>query len=49
MIAAENGDLPRFYERVRALAALPRAQRDQLWADDDGGAAAGAPARPDKG
>jgi predicted aminopeptidase len=28
LLAAEGGDLPRFYERVKALAALPKAERD---------------------
>jgi predicted aminopeptidase len=28
LLAAEGGDLPRFYGRVRALAALPKAERD---------------------
>ena len=28
MLAAEGGDLPRFYARVKALAALPKAERD---------------------
>jgi predicted aminopeptidase len=28
LLAAENGDLPRFYGRVKALAALPKAERD---------------------
>ncbi len=29
LLAAEGGDLPRFYERVRVLAALPKAERDR--------------------
>jgi predicted aminopeptidase len=29
LLAAEGGDLPRFYERVRALAAMPKAERDR--------------------
>ncbi|MEP7181745.1 MAG: aminopeptidase [Betaproteobacteria bacterium] len=28
LLAAEDGDLPQFYERVKALAALPKAERD---------------------
>jgi len=28
LLAAEGGDLPRFYERVRELAALPKAERE---------------------
>ena len=28
LLAAEGGDLPRFYSRVRVLAALPKAERD---------------------
>jgi predicted aminopeptidase len=28
LLAQEHGDLPRFYLRVKALAALPQAQRD---------------------
>jgi len=28
LLAAEGGDLPRFYARVKALAALPKAERD---------------------
>jgi predicted aminopeptidase len=28
LLAAEGGDLPRFYERVKALAALPKARRE---------------------
>ena len=35
LLAAEGGDLPRFYARVKALAALPKAERDaalrRLW------------------
>jgi predicted aminopeptidase len=33
LLAAEGGDLPRFYERVRALAALPGPERDLALAD----------------
>ena len=29
LLAAEGGDLPRFYARVKALAALPKAERDE--------------------
>lgn len=29
LLAEEGGDLPRFYERVKALAAMPKAERDQ--------------------
>ncbi len=29
LLAEEGGDLPRFYERVKALAALPKVERDQ--------------------
>ena len=29
LLAEEGGDLPRFYQRVKTLAALPRAERDQ--------------------
>jgi predicted aminopeptidase len=29
LLAREGGDLPRFYEAVRQLAALPKAQRDR--------------------
>lgn len=32
LLAAEAGDLPRFYARVRELAALPRAERDLVLA-----------------
>ena len=32
LLAVENGDLPRFYDRVKALAAMPRAERDQALA-----------------
>ena len=32
LLAAEGGDLPRFYARVKALAALPKAERDQALA-----------------
>ncbi len=28
LLAAEGGDLPRFYARVKALAALPKAERE---------------------
>ena len=28
LLAAEDGDLPRFYARVKALAALPKAERE---------------------
>ena len=28
LLAEEGGDLPRFYERVKALAALPKAERE---------------------
>jgi predicted aminopeptidase len=33
LLAAEGGDLPRFYERVRTLAALPGPERDLALAD----------------
>jgi len=33
LLAAEGGDLPRFYERVRALAALPGPERGLALAD----------------
>ena len=33
LLAEEGGDLPRFYERVKALAALPKAERDQGLSD----------------
>jgi predicted aminopeptidase len=39
LLAAEDGDLPRFYARVKALAALPKAERDASLA---GGVAASA-------
>jgi predicted aminopeptidase len=29
LLAAESGDLPRFYERVRELAVLPKAERER--------------------
>ena len=32
LLAAEGGDLPRFYARVKALAALPKAERDEALA-----------------
>jgi predicted aminopeptidase len=32
LLAEEGGDLPRFYERVKALAAMPKAERDQALA-----------------
>jgi predicted aminopeptidase len=32
LLDAENRDLPRFYDRVKALAALPRAERDRALA-----------------
>lgn len=42
LLAAEGGDLPRFYRRVRALAELPRGERDaQLEAAGTAPAAAG--------
>ena len=28
LLAEEGGNLPRFYERVKALAAMPKAERD---------------------
>jgi len=37
LLAAEQGDLPRFYARVRTLAAMPRADRDAALAALDGG------------
>jgi predicted aminopeptidase len=37
LLAAEEGDLPRFYARVRTLAAMPRADRDAALAALDGG------------
>jgi predicted aminopeptidase len=46
MIAAERGDLPRFYARVKVLAALPQKERDaalvQIGTLDPHGRAAGA-------
>jgi len=33
LLAAEDGDLPRFYNRVKALAALPKAERDTALAE----------------
>jgi predicted aminopeptidase len=30
LLAEEHGDLPRFYERVRELAAMPKAERDRI-------------------
>jgi predicted aminopeptidase len=44
LLAAEGGDLPRFYARVKALAALPRAERDAALAAY--APAPGAPAHP---
>jgi predicted aminopeptidase len=32
LLAAESGDLPRFYGRVKALAAMPKAERDSVLA-----------------
>jgi len=32
LLAAEGGDLPRFYARVKALAAMPRSERDTVLA-----------------
>ena len=47
LLAAEGGDLPRFYARVRELAALPRAERDRLLAGPDvGDTAPASVARP---
>ena len=40
LLAAEGGDLPRFYQRVKALAALPRAERE-AWLVGAGAAPAG--------
>ncbi len=37
LLAAEGGNLPRFYERVRELAALPKMERDQALARADVG------------
>jgi predicted aminopeptidase len=37
LLAAEDGDLPRFYARVRTLAAMPRAARDAALAALDEG------------
>jgi predicted aminopeptidase len=37
LLAAEGGDLPRFYERVKALAALPKAERELALAQVAGG------------
>jgi predicted aminopeptidase len=36
LLAAEGGDLPRFYARVKALAALPKAERETALADASG-------------
>ena len=36
LLAAEGGDLPRFYARVKALAALPKAQREAALAQAAG-------------
>ena len=43
LLAAEGGDLPRFYARVKALAALPKAERER-GAGGGGDARRGAPA-----
>jgi predicted aminopeptidase len=43
LLAEEGGDLPRFYTRVKALAALPKAERDLALAALGGGNAAPAP------
>jgi predicted aminopeptidase len=43
LLAAESGDLPRFYARVKALAALPKAERDQALAALGGSDSAPAP------
>ncbi len=37
LLAAEGGDLPRFYDRVKALAALPKAERELALAQVAGG------------
>jgi predicted aminopeptidase len=41
LLAAEGGDLPRFYARVKALAALPRAERDAALAPGERSAPTG--------
>ena len=46
LLAAEAGDLPRFYLRVKALAALPRPERDAALAGFERAAAGAAPVRP---
>jgi predicted aminopeptidase len=43
LLAAEGGDLPRFYARVKTLAALPKTERDQALAALGGNDAAPAP------
>jgi predicted aminopeptidase len=43
LLAEEGGDLPRFYTRVKALAALPKAERDLVLAALGDGNAAPAP------
>jgi len=40
LLAAEGGDLPMFYARVRAMAAMPRAERDRALGGPDVGEAA---------
>ncbi len=41
LLAAEDDDLPRFYQRVKALAALPKAERDAALAAVSHAAAGG--------
>ncbi len=42
LLAAEAGDFPRFYERVKAIAAMPKVERDRALAPVASAAAAGA-------
>jgi hypothetical protein len=42
LLAAEGGDLPRFYSRVKSLAAMPKPQRDAALAAGGGASVVGA-------
>jgi len=46
LLAAEAGDFPRFYERVKALATLPKTERDAALAPAESVTAAGAAPAP---
>jgi predicted aminopeptidase len=43
LLAEEDGDLPRFYARVKVLSRMPKPQRDQILANAGSSAAAAAP------